>query len=31
VYDLDSSLLRLVVAISTPLVVVAVLVGHALL
>ena len=31
VYDLDSALLRLVVAVSTPLVIVAVLVGHALL
>lgn len=30
VYDLDSALLRLVVAVSTPLVIVAVLVGHAL-
>lgn len=31
VYDLDSAMLRLVVAVSTPLVIVAVLVGHALL
>lgn len=31
VYDLGSALLRLAVAVSTPLVIVAVLVGHALL
>ena len=31
VYDLDAALLRLVVAVSTPLVIVAVLAGHALL